>query len=1195
MSISVRSGAGAVSYYLHLKEETSKTKEDYYTKEGEGVWGGSGAAKLGLEGQVSVTDFKTLAHGFSPEGEALVQNAGKEDRRAGWDLTFSAPKSVSVIWSVAHGNDSKSVQKNLKDVNYGDEHKRVSYVEQLTRPHETRQSNSLYDLSKIGMDALSERRAMLLHGDAFNQLQKERSEVNDSGMRWPIDDTDQERLIIVSEAEPNVRKIIEDAHNKAVDAALQFIQDHAAFSRRGHGGEIQEKADLIIAKFQHGTSRELDAQIHSHSFVMNVAVRPDGSFGTLEAKHFFEWQKVAGTVYQAVMSSELEKSGLRTSRDGDFIKMDAVPEALCKEASTRRNQIEEALAKSGREGSKASGIASLETRKAKNHDVTAEQLRPIWEAQAREHGFTAEHCKAGAAIEREFILPGELAERGLNDVTELNGILKDRDLYLAAAQQAMANGQGLEDIKTIYTSMREQTIELVRTDIYENKKGVFVTTEKIRYTTPELLKKEREILNSAINRSGETKHHLSALDVNKAINNFEEKKGWKLSPDQRKAIEYTTQNSGGLALVVGDAGTGKSTMAEVVKDAYEAADFKVLGCAPTNKAATGLQEGTGIQSTSVHKMIFDIDSGRLKLDDKTIIVMDEAAMTGSKTMHALNEKINEAGAKLVLMGDHKQLQSVEAGGVFRNIANEIETTRLDTNLRQNTLEHKEAVANLSKGEAAAALKYYVDNGLVHIEKTHTKAINECVNLYLNDRREVGAAQVVLLASTNKVVDDLNKAVRSELKKDGELGEERSYKQADGKAGKGKDVDLAVGDRVVFGMKSEDQFVKGEIGVVSGHREDGKVLIVNERTGKEFAVDIKETAIKHAYAMTINKSQGASVERAVVYASERTSKEMSYVEGSRAKEETKWVFTEAKIEKMAETAEPTLKMVQYAEALETARLQLGKPPELPDNYKTDFKECKAYLNEFDPRTISPVLKTLDPRLESLKDVLEAMSTSQQKETSLDYQVRENLQTPDLNMNIEATIERIEREMGDAQLQAYRVELANSGSESMAHDASIEAAKPFETLLQQASEGIEIYFDSVDERAISDERVNTQESDLSDYNNRLEREINEDQLEDNHKDYLLDEDRDNDNQRIAGGLEINDLSEIEVVKNHIDKSELKEKFEAEKGAKSEKGKVLSESVKGSTLEERESARAEKAAALKEFGKEDKENDKDQHFSK
>ncbi len=297
LSISARNATPSdIRAYLEGERDgANRGAEDYYTESGRtaGRWLGSGAAELHLAGDVQSQAFDRLAAGFHPEMDAaLVQRAG-EYHRPGWDLTFSAPKSVSVVWGIA---------------------------------------------------------------------------------------------------EEKQREAIERAHTQAVERTLAFAEQQQLFvARRGHNGVQRESARPIIATYLHGTSREADPQLHTHAFVLNVAARDDGSYGTLETKPLYEWKMALGAAYRAELAHELRTLGYETAPDskGNF-RITQVPRDLERHFSKRRAQIEAVMTERGTSSAKAAEVAALNTRKAKG-SPTATTLRATWRAESLAFGVTAQH------------------------------------------------------------------------------------------------------------------------------------------------------------------------------------------------------------------------------------------------------------------------------------------------------------------------------------------------------------------------------------------------------------------------------------------------------------------------------------------------------------------------------------------------------------------------------------------------------------------------------------------------------------------------------------------------------------------------------------------------------------------------------------------------------------------------------------
>src|SRR5581483_11936686 len=200
--------------------------------------------------------------------------------------------------------------------------------------------------------------------------------------------------VLSSQAGPDTRKTIQEAQAAAVREALDYLQESAAFTRRGKGGRTKERTELVVATFDHGTSRAQDPQLHTHCLVLNVGVRADGSTGTILSQPLYAHKLAAGAVYRAELSNQLEKRlGVVLERRQSWFEVQGVPASLVEDFSKRREQVEKALAERGATGAKAAAKLTLATRQAKEHLPRAELL-PTWQEVGRRHGFTAENADA---------------------------------------------------------------------------------------------------------------------------------------------------------------------------------------------------------------------------------------------------------------------------------------------------------------------------------------------------------------------------------------------------------------------------------------------------------------------------------------------------------------------------------------------------------------------------------------------------------------------------------------------------------------------------------------------------------------------------------------------------------------------------------------------------------------------------------
>ena len=387
-----------------------------------------------------------------------------------------------------------------------------------------------------------------------------------------------------------------------------------------------------------------------------------------------------------------------------------------------------------------------------------------------------------------------------------------------------------------------------------------------------------------------------------------------LSEEQRLAVRHVTGRER-IAAVIGFAGAGKSTMLAAARTAWEAQGYRVQGAALAGKAAEGLEESSGIISRTLASWEHSWQAGRAELQSGDILVIDEAGMIGSRQLGRFVAEVERRGAKLVLVGDHEQLQAIGAGSPFRAIAERIGAVELSEIRRQKEEWQRQASIAFATHRTGEGLQAYADRGQVHFADDRQAAREALVRDYLADRDARPEGSRIALAHRRVEVRAINAAIRSALQARGELAQiekpnaeqvvgdaaeqqqtngqclakgrepanrEIVYQTNDGKRG------FAPGDRIVLLENNRDLGVKnGMLGTVTAVEPDAIQVRLDgagQNAARLLSIPVRSyQSFDHGYATTIHKAQGATVDRAFVMASATMDRHLTYVAMTRHRE------------------------------------------------------------------------------------------------------------------------------------------------------------------------------------------------------------------------------------------------------------------------------------------------------------------------
>ncbi|WP_425627969.1 Ti-type conjugative transfer relaxase TraA [Agrobacterium tumefaciens] len=424
--------------------------------------------------------------------------------------------------------------------------------------------------------------------------------------------------------------------------------------------------------------------------------------------------------------------------------------------------------------------------------------------------------------------------------------------------------------------------------------------EPARYSTREMIELEQLMATSAIRMAERSAHAVRTATITNAMAGQDrELSGQGLSDEQKSAVLHVTGPEQ-IAAVIGFAGAGKSTMLAAARRAWEADGYRVHGAALAGKAAEGLSASSGIAARTLASWELGWHNGRSLLGHRDILVIDEAGMIGSRQLYRFVRQVEARGAKLVLVGDHEQLQAIGAGSPFRAISERTGAIELTEIRRQKHHWQRQASIALATRRTSEALAQYDQQNAIRFADDRQQACADLVRDYLVDRHQHPDQSRIALAHRRADVRAINDAIREGLQAEGVLakasspsatqeeasGVRKSVEQTDGEivyqTVNGRRA-FAAGDRIVLLQNDRDLGVRnGMLGTVEAVEPDALQIRLDglssgQETGRGLTIRPKDyQSFDHGYATTIHKAQGATVDRTFVMASATMDRHLTYV-------------------------------------------------------------------------------------------------------------------------------------------------------------------------------------------------------------------------------------------------------------------------------------------------------------------------------
>jgi len=688
----------------------SDQKEDYYAKEGDShTWFGKGAAALNLHGDVKFEDFLRVLRGEIISGRPRPPKAPNGSRtRAGLDLTFSAPKSVSLQALV--GNDKSMI----------------------------------------------------------------------------------------------------DAHDHAVKTAMQYLETRAQARLKTQGKSRRIDTESIVAAlFRHETARETpdappDPGLHTHVIIANLTQLPDGRWRAMSNEALMHDLALAGRIYMATLAKEVERAGkqIRWVEKGNF-ELAHIPDAYITASSKRSKQIEDDLADRGLTRQTATRsekqASNLRTRQAKTNTWSRSELDWAWRQQANHyqvdfhrtdwHGvgkttnletditgpeahqsavavtvqWAIQHLSEREAVMSESLLKATALQHGaglvsLAEVQEeitnrkkAGHLIEGETRYASASYPelpALTRREWAMHIRTKLTLDEATAYRHVRQGITEGR----LVPKPTELTTVEARRREQSILAMELAGRGKLSPISDPRSVADTLSTA------SLTGGQRASVEHVLVSTDRFVGVEGHAGTGKTHMLRQAISQMETNGYNVIALAPYGNQARALRE-LGVESGTVAAMLRARDKDRFTLNEKSVVIIDEAGVLPAVDAVELMRKVEQAGARAILLGDRQQTKAIQAGAPFAQLINAgMPTAYMTEVVRQKAEKLRRAVELAAGGEPTRSLKL-IDNviSVKNTEARYARIATDYVGLAPEERDTT-----LVVTGTNDSRRQINERIREQL-------------------------------------------------------------------------------------------------------------------------------------------------------------------------------------------------------------------------------------------------------------------------------------------------------------------------------------------------------------------------------------------------------------------------------------------------
>ena len=881
----------------YLTQAVATGREGYYTGavaagEPPGQWWGSGARELGLRGEVDNQLMEAIYSRLLDPRDAAI----RERERWAECATLGKPHKRYVS---AQQLFEEYLQAERERLGTEPTPERREELEKKA-DRDSRQAIAFFDMT------FSPDKSITVTWVALERAANEAAAAGDhqAAAHWS-----------------QMAKAVEEAVMQGARATIDYLEEHAGYARVGkHGGGANRWGDahnFVVAQFLQHDSREREPQLHVHQAILNRQQRADGQWVGLDESALRLHRAAAAAIGERVTETRLVEilGGTWRYRDGKR-ELVGVPVEVMEMFSTRRQQVtkrgEEMVRKfEERVGREASVLerkhiyekATLKTRRAKSHDgETREEQLDRWEREAASKLKVALARVARNVLERpERGAPESWSEEKVIDQA-LWQVGKNRadwtrsDLIFAISQALPANlGLAPEQVRPLLEGLadkaleravtvvgREETKDLPREFKLQNGLSAFQRPGSEKFATPKQMVHER-LLEQAAVRTGAPQ--LTNDQVDFMLGRLAEA-GIKLSKDQEKTVRGVATSGAFVEVLQAAAGTGKSFAVGTLAELWKSFDGRrVIGLTASQNAADVLAD-EGVTAFNFEKWRLDTArSPEWQLRAGDLVVVDEAGMASTDDLAEIARKCEEAGAKLLLVGDPYQLAAVGPGGALADVGEKGIRYELTEVRRFSHAWEGPASLRLRDGDLSA-LDDYDKHGRLRAGGTTEQAEWKASRAWLADT--LAGRRSLLLVGSNEAAARVNGMLRAELVRLGKVAEDGVALEREGTVAGAGDLIQARRNHWRLGIP----VINRQTFTVEEALEDGSLRVVR-KDGKQITLPANYVRehVSLAYASTVHAAQGRTVDTAhgVV---DRGDAHSVYVMATRGRDSnTLWVTTQ----------------------------------------------------------------------------------------------------------------------------------------------------------------------------------------------------------------------------------------------------------------------------------------------------------------